>query len=258
MKIKNLNSSIAKQTSVNISFSINRNYLLFCFVTINSLLKNNPNSFFNIYIQHNNCITEADVNTFTNQFPLKNFRNFKILLLDMSTVGELSEIADGGKWTKEVYFKLFLPNLLPNEDKILYLDADVAVLGNIDNFLNQNMKEHIFCGDKFGGRLNCGVMLINLNLAREKNIHKEIFTKIKDQYFKDRSDFYKLTEEYAINTFFPEQITYYEDIITLGSKNHNLTNKNYKIVHYLGIKPWHLDRKIPKNINHYTYLIYLI
>lgn len=240
----------------NIAFSINRNYLLFCFVTIHSLVKNNQKSFFNIYIQHNNCITQEDINNFTNKIPLKNLNNFKVFLLNMSDIEELSDIEDGGKWTKEVYFKLFLPDLLPKEDKVLYLDADVAIIGDIQEYLDTNMENHTFCGDKFGDKLNCGVLLINLDLARKTNVHKEVFSKIKEQYFKDRNDFYKLTEEYVINAFFSEKIIFSRNIITLASKNDLIENKNYKIVHYLGIKPWHLDRKISKDIKP-LYISYL-
>ncbi|MDR0483660.1 MAG: hypothetical protein LBH40_00065 [Alphaproteobacteria bacterium] len=242
--------------SYNIAFAINKNFLLFCFIAIYSLLRNNQTSFFNIFIQHNNCLNQEDIDIFLSQYPLKNFNNFKIHLIDCSTIEELKDITDGGKWTKEVYFKLFLADLL-TVDKVLFLDADVLITSNIEDFLNTNLENHAFCGDNFKNSniVNCGIFLMNLKLLRETNIHKEIFTIIKKQYLTDKTDFYKLTEEYVINHFFASYILFTDKIISISSTK-RFYAKEHSMIHYVGIKPWHLDRKISKEYKP-LYLNYL-
>ncbi|MCL2566875.1 MAG: hypothetical protein FWE18_02100 [Alphaproteobacteria bacterium] len=239
----------------NVAFSINRNYLLFCFITIHSLLHHNKNSFFNIYIQHNNCLSQNDIDIFLNQPPLSSYNNFQVYLLDCSSLEELADIKDGGKWTKEIYFKLFLPNLLPNVDKVLFLDADVLITSNIEAFLDKNLGNYIFCGDKFSNRLNVGILLINMIAARNNNIKERSINFIKEQFNNNYTDFYKITEEYAINTILADKITYADNIITLTSKS-SLT-KNYSAIHFVGIKPWHLDRRIAAKDIKKIYLNYL-
>ena len=43
-------------------------------------------------------------------------------------------------YSKSTYFRLFLPNLYPNYDKILYLDSDIVILDDVAKLYNINIK----------------------------------------------------------------------------------------------------------------------
>ena len=42
-------------------------------------------------------------------------------------------------YTNTTYFRLFLPDLYPQYDKVLYLDSDIIVLGDISELYNTDM-----------------------------------------------------------------------------------------------------------------------
>ena len=122
----------------NITFSVNRSYLLFACVTLYSLLYNNKHLFFNVYILHNNCLNNNEIDSICKKHPLNNFTNFKIHLVDVSKSVDFSQFQEIKHWSVDIYSKIFLPNLLPQVDNILHLDADVLVLKDISELLNTN------------------------------------------------------------------------------------------------------------------------
>ncbi|MDR2007501.1 MAG: hypothetical protein LBQ34_00820 [Alphaproteobacteria bacterium] len=237
----------------NIAFAINKNHLLFAFITIHSLLQHNQENFFDIYLQHNNCLTQQDIDIFLSSPPLENFSNFKIHLLDCSTIEELKDIKNHAIWPKEIYFKLFLPNLLPNIDKILFLDTDTLIIENIKQFLDTDLKNNIICGDSPYNNTDvvAGVSLINLALARENKFTEKSITFIKNSYGTDRV----AHEEAAINTIFYGKIIFANNIATLISKS--TTKKNFNIVHFVRVKPWKFNRIVVNSNIRKLYLAYL-
>lgn len=213
--------------SYNIAFSINRPHFLFCTVTIYSLLKNNQNNcFFHIYLLHNNCISEADVHCAVNSHPLNKFNNFKIVLADVSILEDLKKLSPIKHWTKEIYFKLFTPILLPNVNKVMHLDTDVLVTKNIINLLNTNIDNYMFAGScDFKNWLNAGILLINLKKIREHNIQPQIISLLKTN----------ITEEVVIDKIgYKYNINNY--IYTL-SPRYPIPN-NIVTVHFVARKPW--------------------
>lgn len=110
-------------------------------------------------------------------------------------------------FTKETFFRIKLPSLLPQYSKVLYIDADTIVNRdicelfsvNIDNyflagvkdigitnFIKENLNTSIpdISGNNYFAHyadiqsldkyINCGVMLINLDLMRKENIESKL------------------------------------------------------------------------------------
>ncbi len=223
----------------NVVFSINKDYLLFAMVTLYSLLKNNKQHNFNIYIQHNNCITEQDIESITAKNPLRQYDNFKIILLDVSEINFINESTNKAYWTKEVLFKIFLPEMLPSCKKALYLDVDLIVKGDISKIYEVEMNNIMFLGDTLHSNgdigINGGVLLMNLEMAREDNMTKKIV-----EYMKANPS---CTEEEAINKNYKDQIIFSSEYIyTVSTKRKRITKKyllnNIVIIHYVARKPW--------------------
>lgn len=155
------------------------------------------------------------------------------------------------------YYRLFIASLFPQYDKIIYLDCDLVVLGDISELYRTALGENILgaapeqfvqntaefrryadralglCPDDY---INAGVLLINLKAFRENHIEEK---------------FIKLITEYQFDLLDPDQA--YLNYLCRG-KIHVLPNGWNKepmplpcegaksIVHYaLYKKPWQYD-----------------
>lgn len=93
-----------------------------------------------------------------------------------------------GRWTAAIWFRLFLPELLPDHDRVLYLDADTLAVGSpaalfeldMDGFhigAVTNVPERHLIGRAVelglpdaASYFNSGVLLMNLELMRSDDI----------------------------------------------------------------------------------------
>jgi|GEM_PF-4494940 len=152
-------------------------------------------------------------------------------------------------WSKEIYFKLFLPQILPNVDRILHLDTNVLVLGNIKDFFETNMGNNLFCVDD-----NCvGVMLINLKDLRNDNILEEF----KRQFTLNP----KLNEEqFIIHTYKGKVQQAPDKYINTTRRLSKDISSSTKIIHFVSQKPYVLQGFKRKHLtsrgilNYYPYL----
>ncbi len=231
------------QKEYNITFSINREYLLFMCVTLYSLLKNNQKYYFNVYILHNNCLNEQEIEDICNKYPLNQYNNFKIHLVDVSTIDGINDFKILGHWSKEIYFKLFLPQLLPNVDTTLHLDTDVIIRGDISDFLETDIKDYLFYADNYNYSQNAevnicvGVMLMNLKLAREINVIND--------FYKEFNLNNNLTEEIFINKLYKNKIKLSPKNYIVNTYVNDINEINIdiaKILHLIAPKPWLLQR----------------
>ena len=84
------------------------------------------------------------------------------------------------------YYRLSLPNVFPNINKIIYLDGDTLVLGDLKELIDFDMKDNAIMGfidypdsvKSFGlikTTVICsGVLLLNLELLRKYNYSRKI------------------------------------------------------------------------------------
>ncbi|MDR2007591.1 MAG: hypothetical protein LBQ34_01295 [Alphaproteobacteria bacterium] len=223
-----------------ITITTNRAHLLFSFVTIYSLLKHNQDYDINIYLLHNNCLDMAEIDDICNKFPMNQFSNFKIHLVDVASVAIINNLPQQKYWTKEIYYKLFLQDLLPNVDRILHLDTDVIVVGNIKDFFNTDMEGIYFIGgEDYDDTLCVGVMLINLTELRKINILEEF----KKAAIEDN----QITEQGFVNKVYRDKVrftteNYIFTVGLLGYKEEFKRDSTTKIIHLTNPKPFVLTR----------------
>ena len=185
--------------------------------------------------------------------------NFRIEFEDISYA--IKEIKD--KLPNEQHFglatwyRLFIQSLFPQYDKILYLDCDIVVLGDVSELYNIDLEgnyiggvvEHwilhspIFSyytknavGIENKDYINAGIMIMDLKKFRENGIEEK---------------FVELINTYNFNVIDPDQS--YINYLCHGHIKYlpfewnrtpleNVECENPKIVHYaLGFKPWHTD-----------------
>ena len=159
----------------------------------------------------------------------------------------------------ETYFRLYAPYFLPNDlDRILYLDADIIVNGNLEKFYNQSFDGKILVGiNNFDNNnyiynknlnlppdhvyINAGVLLINLDLYRKQysieNINEYIINNSKHLIYQDQD---------AINYLFHNKIKIDSNKYNLQISNLYGYFYNPIIVHYVNsLKPWSLKYDNP-------------
>jgi lipopolysaccharide biosynthesis glycosyltransferase/glycosyltransferase involved in cell wall biosynthesis len=176
---------------IDIAFSTNDNYAEHVKVAVFSLLVNNPSDDFTIYILHEDLSEKSkrsieQVAEYHDKAKIEflNLKSKKDLFRDFETHIEYI--------TKETYYRYVLPDLLPEKQKILYLDADILVVGSIkelwdtdlgsnymagaeDTFiLHQNYKPEIGFSDN-DLYVNAGVLLFNLQQIRKDNKVGDLF-----------------------------------------------------------------------------------
>ena len=170
------------------------------------------------------------------------------------------------RYPVEIYYKLIAHLHLPKDiDRILYLDPDIVVKGDISEFYNYDFKDNYYVATshvkkvckKFNDirlglekeipYINVGVMLINLEALRKIDVKRDI-----DEFLKENRYKMMLPDQDIISCLYGDKTIILDDIIyNLGEKNfrqRRLVDKNMnidfvednvKIIHYYGRnKPW--------------------
>ena len=176
-----------------------------------------------------------------------------------------------GAWSKEIYLRLFAPYVLNNIDKILYLDGDTIVNGNIrelfflENFSNyfvaaipndvqESHKLRLGLGEECT-YINSGVMLMNLEKIRNVFSIEDIemlLTKLRKRLVFPDQDF--------INIVFKDNIKLldvkYNYMISLSERTDSYPKlKDFKICHYVLAKPWNEEFPYKTDTIYFKYLL---
>ncbi|MGN8934377.1 glycosyltransferase family 8 protein [Ligilactobacillus salivarius] len=158
----------------------------------------------------------------------------------------------------EAYFRLLLPELLPDVKRILYLDVDMLILDSLGKLYRTDLGNNIlgvvrdfpFTNDKnswsyfflgeFGNRyFNSGMLLMDLVAMRKNNIVRRFM-----EFILKTSQHYFLGDQDAFNIFFFYNVKILEDKYNYIAENQKIlqkTNLEVVVMHYCGYsnpKPW--------------------
>jgi lipopolysaccharide biosynthesis glycosyltransferase len=229
-----------------IFFSTDDHYIPFLDVAITSLIANASKAFEYRIIVLNTGLNEDSVR----KVKQHEQTGFMIDFINISEEVEAikSRFKNVYHFSVVTYYRLFIASLFPQYDKVIYLDCDLVVLGDIselyhvelgDNILGaapeqfvQNTREFRLYAEKAlgvdpDGYVNAGVLLMNLKEFRRNQIEEK---------------FIRLITEYDFDLLDPDQA--YLNYLCLG-KIHVLPNGWNK-------EPMPLDCEGEKNIVHYA------
>ena len=107
--------------------------------------------------------------------------------------------------TNQAYYRFSLGNLLPNLNKIIYLDADTICFKDLSKFYDLNFRGKIILGKGLSQNqtnkkqiyINSGILLLNLKKMRKMKIEKKVLN-ILNSGFKHPT----LHDQAVIDTFF--------------------------------------------------------
>ena len=210
-----------------ISFSVNDQYSSLVYVSMISILTNKElftYIIFYLIISDNFSKKNIDfLNSLYNDFDL-----FNITFIKMDDRYKKAYISR--YITQESYYRFSLGELLPNLNKIIYLDSDIIVFKDLTNFYNLNFNGKIILGQVTGSNkskqnhkyhINCGILLLNLKGMRKNNIEKKVINIINKGFKANYHD------QSLLNKYFYKYIDIYPP------EFHTRTFNNY-----LGVKKW--------------------
>ena len=226
-------------------------------VAIISILEN-TNKPVDIVIIHSE-LNEKSVKTLN--FIKKKYKNCRILYKKADTKRLVGYTP--AHWTvMSAWFRIFAPELLPNCDKLLYLDCDIILRGDISELYGIDVSKHILAGvrdvlfsDKNAQRLelksqdyfNAGILLINCKKWREKNITDKIDKFVKANgvlEYGDQDALNKVIDEDKLvispkyNTIENFRLNFAHEYEGQWKKDYENRKKCTLIVHFAGAKPF--------------------
>lgn len=154
-------------------------------------------------------------------------------------------------WPVEMFFRLLLPYILPpSVEKILWLDADIIVCGNIDSFYEMETGGHYLCaapdysGKALGKRLgmepnrtyfNSGVLIMNLPAIRAGVPREQLFA-----FMARNRERLRFPDQDTLNLLMGCGVLLFDGSIYNNQGHlHRKIAGHTRVIHYImPIKPW--------------------
>ena len=186
-------TSHAAPNAISIGFGINARYARPMGVTITSIAANNPDVLidFHVFV---NSIDQIDVERLE-----KLSEHFSSISITVYQVNDtfIAHLPTHNHLPLPTYFRFFMPLILKDNDKILYLDADILCLNKISELIHLNMENYPAAviadiaetADKQVNALqlqtelyfNAGVLLINVPEWLKQNITEKALSLLADR-----------------------------------------------------------------------------
>lgn len=256
------------KNDIAISYSTDNNYIYPLVVSMHSVMKNSkPSKLYNFTILVTNDVTDENKEKIYSL--QKEYNNCKIQIINM---GEKFANSQESVWSKAMYYRLNLPELLPNVDKCIYLDCDTLIRHDISEMTKINMDDYYIAGVKdyndrvlpdnnaHGERIGVpsldsyicsGVLIMNLEKMRNDNMVAKLQDLVSEN---DRTSKFIFPDQDALN------VACYGHILILPLKYGAMTYLNFNETYEQSVyakwvynqKEWDEARTDP-TIVHYTF-----
>lgn len=236
-----------------VCFATDDNYVPFLAVAVASLLDNSSkNNFYRIFVLTSG-LKQENIDSILKQETENSSIEFINLSKELDKVQSMFHLRD--YYSKETYYRIFIPNLFPQYKKVLYLDCDITVLGDVSEFYNTSIHGYYVAAvqeevmqtfEVFGNYVekadginrrayfNAGILLINCKRWRKRHI-AERFVDLLNRY-----KFRVVQDEDYLNVLCKNNIKW----IHLGwnktsYQNDKFDNRDLKIIHWkINWRPW--------------------
>ena len=190
--MKKLSLTNKKNTEIPIFFASDDNYIPFLDVALRSLIENASKDYKYVVNVINTGINKDRI---TKVKELEN-ENFTINFCDVSEYVEpiKNKLNNLYHFSLVTWYRLFIQSLFPQYDKVLYLDCDIIVLGDISKLYNIDLGNNLlaaarchivsdhpvfaeysesFCGVPRQNYLQAGVLVMNLKEFRKRDLENK-------------------------------------------------------------------------------------
>ena len=240
-----------------IFFAIDDGYIPFLAVAIKSLIQNASKEYeYIIKVLHTN-VKENNVRKIK-KFETENV-NIEFVNLSYYIKKVQDKLYTRDYYTNTTYFRMFLPELYPQYDKVLYLDSDIVVLGDISQLYNteigtnlvaaapddiiqynkvfQEYAEKVVGVVKYQNYCNAGILLMNLDQLRKFNFQDKFL------YLLGTVKFSVAQDQDYLNRLCKGRVTLINsqwDVMPVV--NRKINKEDIKIIHYnFAYKPWRFE-----------------
>ena len=255
---------------VNVLCATDNNYAPYCGIMLTSLFESNRDCRFNVFVFVDGCLSDINQKKFKKLEQryecVVNIMTIDDRLLENCPINNQKNV-DNHSWvSKPTYYRLLASDILPKDiQKVIYLDCDIAVVGDIKPLWNVNLTGKAIAGvtdcdeEKNCNRLgipshctyiNAGVALYNLDYWRENHLSARFF-----EYIREHEARLLLMDQDVVNgvlygkmQILPERYNfqvafftkeYWKSYSEAFQRMLLSENKEAAIIHYVGgIKPW--------------------
>jgi len=245
----------------NISYGIDKNFLFGCGVSIASILLSNTHASlaFHVFTDHFDEQNKSKFDALAAQYRTR-------IVVYLINCDKLKSLPSTKNWTYATYFRFIIADYFANRTtKLLYLDADIACQGSIQELVDLNFKDNEVAAvvternkdwwkkrsatlgvpELDNGYFNAGFLLINITAWTRTNVSEKAINMLKTPEVTD-----KIThlDQDVLNMLLVGQTRYIDKKFnTQYSLNYELkdtainpVNENTIFIHYIGpTKPWH-------------------
>jgi lipopolysaccharide biosynthesis glycosyltransferase len=261
-------------STIHIGFAVDNGYVKYMAVTIASILKNTQNEVsLCFHVINDGYISTENIDKIDK---LHNIREFTIIWYPMNRQMHHEQRQDTRQDIPMVInYRLLMASILKDVDKIIFLDADLIVVGNLIELWNTNVFDYYvastptsdFSLHNYKQSLgipndfeycNTGVMLVNLQKWRNENVEEKLL-----ETEKKYRGIYKFYDQCVVNAALFNKILYvgqeWNFRPLIWENKRKLKNKHHKafaspqIIHWaIPIKPWK-DSTIRYAAEYYRY-----
>ena len=261
---------------MHIVFSIDDAFALYCGVLITSICENNRDDEIYFYIISSGiCVSNKQIIE-----EVVSKYNKKVVFYNIST-DTLRNCPISGHISIATYFRILIPEILLDLEKVLYLDCDIIVLSSLKALWDIDISNYAIAAvpdmydrdlriynrleyDMRKGYFNAGVLLMNLKYWRARNISNKILS-----YIDNNSNKIKYWDQDALNYILQDEKLILPLCYNVHDgfywKKHFLNNNqineifdarlNPVILHYTGaVKPWYKECEHPRKNDYIKYV----
>lgn len=270
---------------IHIAFCSDRNNVPFLGVALKSIVDNSSAEIsYVVYVIHDGM----DCQEFCYLRLLAGCRrNFELKFIDINKAGEgekFKNLYASGHITLATYWRFLLPEILSDVNKLIYLDTDVVVVDDVAKLYSEDVSGYFCAGCidigvakelsvsqaareflcslgymDFSNYINSGVLLINLEYAREKKLFCKMLSLAENNNFplhdQDVINYALMNEggvkivyqrwNFAIHKDFED---WYPESLVSAIK-HKVSIMDLAIVHYIGSeKPWKCSSRMLREL----------
>ena len=252
----------------NIVCATDDNYVPICGIMLTSLFKSNPGCYFSVYVLTKGLNKESKSLLYNSLGKLGGVSGeINICEVDDSVIKKIP-VRISFHFTIATFYRFLIADILHEDvDRVLYLDCDILVRGDISKLYDIDMTDIAVAAclqpngengkfisgpiegviEPFGypkryGYFNVGVLMINLEYWREHNVADQLIAYLADNY--NKCTFLDQDVLNAVLYNRKKNIPLKYNVMTQFLKGHNDTENPYiqenpVIVHYSGMhKPW--------------------
>ena len=237
---KNNSEVSANNQIINICYSSDKNYAKYLSLSLASVLTSKtPEDIIHFYILDGG-IGKKDKEKILS---LKNIADCRISFVSVDTDKFNScPMHNSKRLTISAYYRLVISDLLPEVEKIIYLDCDMEIKHSLCELFNTDISQYPLAmvddvaSEKHKKRLNLdeyfnsGMLLMNLNYLRKINFTHKIF-----DWINVHQDELKLHDQDVLNLYFAGKIKKLDEIWNFQCKELTSvkTLPNACIIHYV-------------------------